>query len=162
LEEKASLIHARDIATMTHLVKRCCEIKAAVVREDEKEHGLRAILNLGHTTGHALEALSGYGRLRHGEAVAMGLVVAARLSRRLGLLAPEAEEAVARLLSNLGLPTTLPRIAASDIIAAMSVDKKTQAGVPRFVLLTALGKAQWGVTVPRPLLRATLRELGAT
>lgn len=162
LRSELEAILTRDGPVLTHLVRRCCEIKARVVSEDETETNRRAILNYGHTVAHALESLSGYGRLRHGEAVAIGMVVAGRLSCRLGMLTEVEERAVAGLLTAMRLPTTIPGLAASALIAAMARDKKSQAGIPRFVLLRGLGQAEWGREVAPALVLDTLRAVGAT
>lgn len=134
------------------VVARCCEIKADIVGLDERESGLRAILNYGHTLGHALEKTAGYGGWLHGEAVAVGMAYAARLSARLAGLAEAEAGRLTRLLRTLGLPVAAPSAAWPDLRAAMSVDKKTTGGVPRFVLARRLGWAEPGFVVPEPAL----------
>lgn len=139
-----------DPATVADVVARCCEIKAEVVGKDERESGLRAILNFGHTVGHALEAISGYGKYLHGEAISIGQVAAARLSNALmGLPAPDAtriEDAFARA----GLPTRvqLKGPALKRLAQAMQLDKKVSGGDVRFVLAKRIGEAAWGQKVP--------------
>ena len=142
LEKKYRRVMRLESAAVSHAVRRCCEIKSAVVGADEREGGLRAILNFGHTIGHAMEALRDYTGLLHGEAVAIGMNCAARLSvRRTGLPATEAKRIV-KLCKASGLP-----VCAGDgydlpaLRAAMSIDKKAVAGRLRFVLLERLGKA---------------------
>lgn len=125
---------------LTRAIERSCEIKAEVVGKDETESGLRSILNLGHTFGHAIEAASGYGTYRHGEAVSIGMVMAVGFSARLGLCGTEIEERVRGLLSSLGLPTDAPDIPAEALMEAMRLDKKVSGDKLRFILVTGLGK----------------------
>lgn len=139
LEENLEAVLARDPQALAYIVKVCCRIKAAVVEEDEKEQGLRAILNFGHTVGHALEALTGYRRLRHGEAVAIGMVAAARLSERRGLCGKEDVKRIRDLLTRLGLSLALP-IRPREVIEALFYDKKVKEGVPYFVFTLGVGR----------------------
>jgi 3-dehydroquinate synthase len=156
-------IAARDPEAMAALVQRSVEIKAAVVSEDEREAGRRAILNAGHTVAHALEQASGYA-LAHGEAVAIGLVAECRLAESLGLaragLAPE----VASVLRSLELPTALPGLAPERLLDAMSADKKNRESRIRFALPVAIGEMApgegWTVAVMEPEIRNVL-ESGA-
>lgn len=139
-------IMARDKAALTHAIHTSCQAKATIVAEDEKEGGMRALLNLGHTFGHALEAETGYGdRLLHGEAVAIGMVMAARLSCQLGLAESELEAEVADHLKAAGLPTTPKDVQLDWDIDAFChhffSDKKTEAGELTFILLERVGKA---------------------
>jgi 3-dehydroquinate synthase len=120
-------------------VSRSCEIKASVVSEDEKEAGLRAILNFGHTFGHAVEAVAGYNVHRHGEAVGMGMVMAAGFSARLGFCSVTIRERIRKLLDSFGIPTEAPELKAADIMEAMLLDKKVKSGRIRFVLLKGVG-----------------------
>lgn len=120
-------------------IERSCEIKAEIVGKDEKEEGLRAILNFGHTFGHAIEALSGYGSYRHGEAVAIGMAMAAALSAKLGLC-KECGPRITALLSSLGMPSTPPDINPEDFIDAMRLDKKVSGAAIRFVLAEKMGE----------------------
>jgi 3-dehydroquinate synthase len=127
MEREVERLIAREAATLRHLVRRSVEIKAAVVGEDEREEGRRAILNAGHTVAHALERETDY-RLPHGEAVGLGLVAEAALATGLGLAPPEAGARVAALLARLGLPTRVPEPVATDrLVAAMGRDKKNRA-----------------------------------
>ncbi|KXU34677.1 3-dehydroquinate synthase [Cephaloticoccus primus] len=130
---------------LAQVIRRCCEIKAQIVRADERETALeggRALLNLGHTFGHAVEQVAGYGEYLHGEAVSLGLVAAAELSRRLGHIDTAACERVARVLRAHDLPLRLRApLPIEALISAMQRDKKVRAGLPRFVVLRALGEA---------------------
>ncbi|MGD2064611.1 MAG: 3-dehydroquinate synthase, partial [Nitrospirota bacterium] len=117
-------------------------IKAEVVAQDEREGGLRAILNFGHTFGHAVEALSGYGTVLHGEAVAIGMVAAARLAERLTLCPAGLAERLRALLDRAGLPTDYPRLPKSDFLATIGHDKKAVEGMPRYVLPREMGRVE--------------------
>ncbi len=142
LEANIKQVLALEPAALTHVVRRCCEIKAEVVAADERESGLRAILNFGHTFGHAMEALADYVGLLHGEAVAMGMCCAAELSVRRAGLSPGAADRLRRLIEVAGLPVRVgDRFAVEDLRAAMHLDKKARAGKVRFVLLKQLGEA---------------------
>jgi 3-dehydroquinate synthase len=161
MEENASAITRRLPDPIVHMVRRSCEIKAGVIAQDERESGLRATLNLGHTVGHALETLTRYRDLRHGEAVAIGMVAAARLAAAVGVFPAADAERIERLLSRLGLPTRLPDVNAGDMVRTMSADKKSAAGRPRFVLPRAIGQVEFGREVPLETLRHVLGQLGA-
>ena len=154
-------IAAGERELFAQIVARCCAIKAEVVAGDEREEsGLRAILNFGHTLGHAIEKASGYGKILHGEAVAVGMVAAARLSARLTGL-PVADVArIEKLLAQLALPVHAPGLAWPELKAAMKLDKKAQGGVPRFVLLKKIGEAVTGYAVPEDILEAIAKDLG--
>lgn len=142
LEENMSSLYRLEPATVTHAIARSCECKAYVVGEDEKEHGLRAILNLGHTFGHAIEAHQGYGKWLHGEAVATGMAIAAALSVRLNTLNHDELERLRRLLVAAHLPIVIPTdMNVDDFFEKMAVDKKVSDGKLRFILLEAIGKA---------------------
>jgi len=145
LEAHIDALRALDPEAVAHAVKRCCEIKADVVAQDERESGLRAILNFGHTFGHAIEAGMGYGAWLHGEAVGAGMVMAAHLSRELGLVDAAFVQRLTRLIERAGLPTRAPVLDAADnaarYLALMRVDKKAQAGEIRFVLIDGPGRA---------------------
>jgi 3-dehydroquinate synthase len=144
-----------DQLALTTAVKRSVEIKASVVIEDEREAGLRATLNFGHTFGHAIESGMGYGQWLHGEAVGAGMVMAADLSCRLGLLSKADRDLLESIVASAGLPTKGPAWAAEKYIDLMSVDKKAQAGIPKFILLDGLGKALVTSVDEKPL-RETL------
>jgi 3-dehydroquinate synthase len=132
---------ARDPGALTHAIRRSCEIKAQVVGQDEKEGGLRAILNFGHTFGHAIESGLGYGQWLHGEAVGCGMRMATDLSVRLGLLPPAALQRMHDLLVRAGLPVQAPDLGADRYLQWMGRDKKAEAGEIRFVVLQAMGRA---------------------
>lgn len=141
LEDGADALRERRAGALVDVVRRSCEIKADVVAADERESGIRAILNFGHTFGHAIETLTGYRRFLHGEAVAIGMVMAADLSWRQGLLPGEDARRIRAALAALGLPVTPPLLAAEAMLAAMGMDKKVLDGRLRLVLATALGSA---------------------
>ena len=132
---------ARDPQALAHAVQRSCEIKAWVVGQDERESGLRAILNFGHTFGHAIEAGLGFGVWLHGEAVGCGMVMAAQLSLRLGLVDAAFTERLTALIARAGLPTVGPDLGAEAYLHHMRVDKKAEAGDIRFVLIDPPGSA---------------------
>jgi 3-dehydroquinate synthase len=134
-------LRARDPRALAHAVRRSCEIKAQVVGADERESGLRAILNFGHTFGHAIEAAMGYGNWLHGEAVGAGMVMAATLSQKLGLVDAAFVQRLTRLIERAGLPTRGPSIDAERYVQLMRVDKKSEAGDIRFVLIDGPGCA---------------------
>ena len=141
LEAELPRLIARDAGALIHAVTESCRIKAEIVAVDEREAGERALLNFGHTFGHAIEAGVGYGEWLHGEAVAAGMVMAAKLSERLGMIAGADVERLRRLLRRAGLPVDAPGLGAERYVALMSHDKKVVAGSPRFVLLRAIGDA---------------------
>ena len=160
IEHGLDRLLARDGDALTHAVSRSCELKAAVVASDEKESGVRAILNFGHTFGHAIETGTGYGSWLHGEAVGCGMVLAADLSQRLGLIDPAVARRVAALVERAGLPVRLPALPAAELLGLMGHDKKAERGAPRFVLLDALGHARiTGVDESR--VREVLLDHGA-
>jgi 3-dehydroquinate synthase len=132
---------ARDPQALAHAVRRSCEIKAQVVGADEKEAGQRAILNFGHTFGHAIEAGLGYGEWLHGEAVGCGMVLAADLSARLGGVDRAFAERLRALIERAGLPVRAPDLGHQRWLSLMRLDKKAEAGQIRFVLLEAPGHA---------------------
>ena len=159
LEEHADALLARDDRTLAAAVRRCCEIKAEIVAQDEREGGSRALLNLGHTFGHAIEAGLGYGRWRHGEAVAAGICAAADLSRRLGWISRAELERVRALFVRLALPTGLPsELPPTRMLELMARDKKVQRGRLRLILLRSLGSAQISQDFDSRALRDTLVE----
>jgi 3-dehydroquinate synthase len=141
LEANLEAILARDPGALAHAVRRSCELKAQVVAEDERESGRRALLNLGHTFGHAIEAGAGYGAWLHGEAVAAGMVMAAELSVRAGLLAAADAGRVRRLVERAGLPVVGPAMAPARYLELMGLDKKAARGRMRFILLERIGRA---------------------
>src|SRR2546426_8245240 len=149
LEKSIDSLLARERSALVYAVRRCCELKAGVVAADERESGVRSLLNFGHTFGHAIEAGTGYGAWLHGEAIAMGMVMAAELSARAGLLAAADVHRVRSLLSRAGLPTPRPVLSTERPLELRAPDKTGARGRSRFVLLEAIGRAA---------LRADLEE----
>ena len=146
IEAHISALVARDVQALAHAVRRSCEIKADVVSQDEREGGLRAILNFGHTFGHAIEAGLGYGDWLHGEAVGCGMVMAAHLSLALGLVDEAFVQRLTRLIAAAGLPVRGPQLDAVDnagrYLDLMRVDKKAEAGTIRFVVIDGPGRTR--------------------
>lgn len=142
LQANAESLVARDPAALQHAIHRSCQLKAEIVAEDEREAGRRALLNLGHTYGHAIERCIGYGEWLHGEAVAAGICMAAEFSERLGRVSGAEVESIRSLLALMNLPTEPPAINADDFLAAMSIDKKVIGGQIRLVLLNGIGSAE--------------------
>jgi len=157
IEANVESLLAREDGAIMHAVRRSCELKAEVVACDEREQGLRAILNFGHTFGHAIETASGYGTWLHGEAVAAGMVMAAQMSLRLGWLQAADCDRVVRLIQQLGLPVAPPQIGAQRGRELMGMDKKVLGGRIRLVLLRELGRAEVVDDYAEPALEATLR-----
>ena len=141
IESSLDALMRRDVDALAHAVGRSCEIKAWVVGQDERESGLRAILNFGHTFGHAIEAGLGYGQWLHGEAVGCGMVMAAELSHRLGLMPASFVRRMADLIGRAGLPVKGPDLGLPRYLELMRVDKKAEDGAIRFVVIEALGRA---------------------
>ncbi len=141
LEREIPALRARDAAALAHAVTESCRIKAEIVAADERESGERALLNFGHTFGHAIETGIGYGEWLHGEAVAAGMVMAAKLSGRLGWIADKDVARLAALLQNAGLPIVAPRMDVGRWLELLGRDKKVDRGQVRLVLLRAIGQA---------------------
>lgn len=142
LEKHLDAIHALDEQTITHAIYRCCEIKAEVVGKDETEQGIRALLNLGHTFGHAIEAHQGYGNWLHGEAVAVGMVMAALSAQKLGYLNSDQVERIIALIDKVGLPVKPPQaMSIDDFMMHMMRDKKVLNQQLRVILPTSIGSA---------------------
>ena len=157
LEENMGRLLTRDPEALAYAISRSCANKAAVVQDDEREAGSRALLNLGHTFGHAIEAGLGYGRWLHGEAVAAGMCVAAAMSHRMGSLSAGDLARARRLVADAGLPTELPdSLSVADYMELMSVDKKVRAGKLRLVLLENIGAAFLSDDFDLPALEACL------
>ena len=157
LEQHIEALRARDRATLAEAVRHCCQMKADNVGEDEKETGVRALLNLGHTFGHAIEAGMGYGAWLHGEAVAAGMVLAAETSRLLGWISEADVARVTALIERAGLPILSPDLGVDAWISHMGHDKKVEEGQLRFVLLRQLGQAVIEKGVPLTVLREVLQ-----
>jgi len=158
LERDLNRLLKLETKTLSDVVARCCEIKADVVSQDETETGLRAILNFGHTIGHALEAISRYGKYLHGEAISIGQVAAAELSAALTGLPQVEVERITDLFRRAGLPTSveLNRREMKQLFGAMRLDKKVSGGEIKFVLAKRIGEVVWGQRVPDELIRFTL------
>jgi 3-dehydroquinate synthase len=158
LERDLAKLLKLDPRILSEVVARCCEIKAEVVAQDETEGGLRAILNFGHTIGHALEAISHYGKYLHGEAISIGQVAAAELSAALLDLPQIDLERISGLFRRAGLPTSveLNKRQMKQLFAAMRLDKKVSDGRVKFVLARRIGEVRWGQNVPDELIRETL------
>jgi len=158
LDRNMGALRLRDEDALTYAIARSCEIKAKVVACDERERDLRAILNFGHTFGHAIEAATGYETLLHGEAVGLGMLIAADLSVRLGLIEPDVKTRIREILVKAGLPVEPPRVGAARILELMQMDKKVLAGALRLVLLEKMGRAVVTSQYPQTALDATLNE----
>ena len=157
IEENVDALLALDPAALAHAIHRSCELKAEVVRRDEREAGDRALLNLGHTFGHAIETATGYTEWLHGEAVAAGMVIAADMSARLGMLPAVGCAARAATCSQrIGLPVEAPRFGAQRALDCMRVDKKVKSGRIRLVLLEQLGAARFTADYADDALASTL------
>ncbi|MBI4807544.1 MAG: 3-dehydroquinate synthase [Nitrosomonadales bacterium] len=161
LEGNIGELLARDTAALQYAIARSCQNKAEVVGNDERESGERALLNLGHTFGHAIENGMGYGVWLHGEAVAAGTIMAADLSQRLGWLSAQEVARVRKLFEQTGLPIIAPKLGAEKYLDLMGLDKKVADGKIRFVLLKALGQAVMTGDVPQALLEQTLESCSA-
>jgi shikimate kinase/3-dehydroquinate synthase len=155
IEANIDRLVARDASALAYAIQRSCEIKADVVRQDEREGGLRAILNFGHTFGHAIEAGMGYGIWLHGEAVGCGMAMAADLSHRLGYIDMATKLRIESLVGAAGLPIIAPDLGVERWLELMEVDKKNEGGEIKFILLKPLGLSVIA-TVPRELLIQTL------
>jgi len=156
LEANIEALIAREPAALAYAIRRSCEIKAAIVSRDEREQGDRALLNLGHTFGHAIEAATGYGEWLHGEAVGFGLIAAADLSQRLGQLENAQLRRVVSLLGRAGLPVEAPKIGAERAFDYMRVDKKVKSGRVRLILLRGIGDAVMTADYSDAALHSTL------
>jgi len=161
LEENIERLLRLERDALAHAVATSCRIKAAVVEEDETEAGLRQILNYGHTVGHALEALTDYRDYHHGEAVAIGMAVAARLAVELGLLAGEDAARIVSLIRRAGLPTEVPeQFSAGELVRAMRLDKKTRGGRLTLVLPEAIGRVRIVPRVDVQVIKSVLARGG--
>ena len=157
LEANVAKIDARDAATLEHVIERCCRLKADIVEQDEREEtGVRAVLNYGHTFCHALEAVTGYEQLLHGEAVSIGMMCASRLAERLGRIDRTLGERQHALLTALGLPVDVPAVDHDALLAAMQRDKKVEHGQLRFVLPIELGCVELVGGIDPAVVRASL------
>jgi 3-dehydroquinate synthase len=158
LERNLPKILKRDLTILASVIARCCKIKAEVVALDETESGLRAILNFGHTIGHAIENSSGYGKFLHGEAIAIGQVAAAQLSQKILGLTSNAAERIQKLFARAGLPVKLKlnKVQQKKLFSAMALDKKVSGGEIKFVLAKKIGRVVWGQKVSPVLIAEIL------
>ena len=156
LERRIGALRARDAGALTHAIERSCALKAEIVARDERESGERALLNFGHTFGHAIETATGYGAWLHGEAVGAGMVMASRLSARLRAIADPDVERMRALVAAAGLPVEAPALGAARYLELMRRDKKVSGGAIRFVLLDRIGAARVRADVPQDALESVL------
>ncbi len=159
LEKNLPALLARDPAALTHAITRSCEIKADVVANDEREtaaEGGRALLNLGHTFGHAIETALGYGTWLHGEAVASGMLLATKFSYSMGLVDAATVTRTQQIFAAAGLPTMMPTISADEMLQHMGRDKKNEAGVIKLILLKSIGAAYVDATISADRIHAFL------
>jgi 3-dehydroquinate synthase len=157
LEANAAKLLARDTDALTHAIRRSCEIKAEIVARDEREQGERALLNLGHTFGHAIESATNYSSWLHGEAVGAGMLLAADMSRRLGWVTAADVERIETVLRRFGLPVEVKAVPAAVLAEKMKIDKKVAAGRIRLVLLKAIGSSVVTGEYADAALRETLQ-----
>jgi len=159
LEDNVEAIKSQQPQALTYMIKRCCAIKAEVVAQDEKEHGIRALLNLGHTFGHAIEAEQGYGNWLHGEAVAAGMVLAAETSFIIGLLDGEEVEQIINLIEAFDLPIHAPEdMNYAHFAKHMQLDKKVLDGQLRLILPTGIGTSEIYSDVNEVVLRSVIEQ----
>jgi 3-dehydroquinate synthetase len=142
LEQDAEALAAGDVAATVRAVRMACSLKARIVIDDERESGLRALLNFGHTLGHAIEAARGYRGIRHGEAVALGMVAAVRVGAKLGLTEPEVGRRLVGLLDALGLPTAVDGYLCEEVLGFVSADKKRRSDAVQYVVPRAPGRVE--------------------
>ncbi len=162
MERHAEAILAKDLSALEYPVRRSCEIKAAIVAEDETEQGVRANLNYGHTFGHAIESVSGYTRFLHGEAVALGMCAAGALARNLGMADERFVERQRQCCVLYGLPVAWPELPVEASLAAMRKDKKARAGALKFILATEIGRVVQRTDISEEQARAAFGALRAT
>ena len=160
LENNMDRLMARDADALTHAIEIACRNKAVVVASDEREEGVRAMLNFGHTFGHAIESGLGYGKWLHGEAVAAGMVIATRVSQKMGLLDADGVERAIRLLRRARLPVQGPALGVDRYLELMGHDKKVEDGKIRFILLRSIGDAFISDAVPPNVLETVLGAEG--
>jgi len=160
-ENMADLLGSGNVELLANVVGRCCEIKADVVAQDEREGGLRAILNFGHTVGHAVEKAAGYdGEVIHGEGVSIGSVYAARASVELSGLSQADCDRIKNIFQALNLPVNAPKYQWANLRDALAVDKKTIGGMPKFVLIPSIGKSTIGNEIPEEMMEQLWNGLG--
>lgn len=159
IETRLPAILDLDLDRLADLIRRCCRIKADVVAADERESGLRRILNFGHTVGHALESVTSYRRLKHGEAVGYGMKCASAIAENAGIIPPDAARAIGRSIDALGRLPRISDLQASQIITAMARDKKVAHGKLPLILPTGIGEVVVRDDIPAPLVRAAIVDL---
>jgi 3-dehydroquinate synthase len=160
MESNSSKILALDMSSVEQIVSRSCKDKATIVQQDEKERNIRAILNYGHTVGHSIEAVTNYGRFRHGEAVSIGMVVAARIAVNMELMDEEDAVRQHELLDKYGLPTTFPDLDIDMILNSIRYDKKfKEGGKPRFILPKGIGNAIVVENITYQQIRKAIEEV---
>ena len=148
----------KDLDVLIQLVKRNCEIKAMIVEKDERESGLRKIVNYGHTIGHAIETMTHYKKYSHGEAIAIGMAVEGLIAKKIGMLPEKELRLQNELIRKIGLPVKIPKLEADKLIDELKNDKKTVGGKIEFVLLEAIGKSKYGINVPNKIISEALEE----
>jgi 3-dehydroquinate synthase len=159
LESNMEAIKLKDSKILLNIVETCCRIKKSIVEIDEKEHGLRRILNFGHTLGHALETISQYA-ITHGEGVALGMIAAARLSEKMGYLENDATKRIESLIRLAGLPVKIPKsLDGEKIIAQLKMDKKKKGDIIHFVLLKKIGMPFINGNIEQKLIAAVIEEM---
>lgn len=158
LERNINKILSKDESTLIKLIKRNCEIKGDIVEKDEKEAGLRKIVNFGHTIGHAIETLTHYKKFTHGQAISIGMCVAAKISSKTKLLNKKQALRIIRLIQRVSLPTKVPNINTNKIINELKKDKKVVGGKIEFVLLEKIGKAKYSIKVSNKIIREAIEE----
>jgi len=159
LESNMEAIKLKDSKLLLNIVEICCQIKKSIVEIDEKEQGLRRILNFGHTLGHALETISQY-TITHGEGVALGMIVAARLSEKMGYLKDNETKRIEALIRSAGLPWKIPKsFAGHDIIPLLRMDKKKKGDIIHFVLLKKIGMPFISGSIEPELIMAVIEEM---
>lgn len=158
LEGHMDALLASDPAALAHVIQRSCAIKAEIVGRDEREQGDRALLNLGHTFGHAIESATGYTQWLHGEAIGAGLLIAAAMSRECGLLSTDDVARVRNLVARTGLPTHIDSVSPQAALEHMRIDKKVQRGRIRLILMRKIGDAFITADYPEAALERTLNE----
>ena len=159
LEENLDRVLKLDAETVIHLLARCCEMKSDIVRQDEREAGLRMTLNFGHTVGHALEAVGRYTSLKHGEAILLGMIAESFIARKMGLLQTDALQRIERLIRRVPVKGKMGIAQLSTILKAMGRDKKVLAGKKRFVLPTAVGTVKLVENVGPADIRASIKHI---
>jgi 3-dehydroquinate synthase len=159
ISHERAKINALDPLALTTLIARCCEIKAEVVTADERESGVRQILNYGHTVGHALEAVTAYRRLKHGEAIGYGMKCVAQMAEEMEILSAADRAWIAEEVDALGSLPKIDDLDSAEVIAAMAHDKKVAAGKVKFILPTEVGQVVIRDDVPAPIIRRAVRDL---